>query len=302
MTIDQLITLVINLAICLFFVVPVRFALARHLGVDAKHELDTKDNFAFGVSIAGGVLGLIFMLTGVQSGDPLPTHLDEIISLVMYGALGSMLLVAGVLIQDKLVVREVNLAEQIRAGNMSAAIVVATNMAVVGLVAKNSLTWVDSEGVVGLIPVLAVFVISQLVLAAVALLRMAVYRVRNVNNTEGDAGDVVPVSWQGAIAGGNVAIALRYAGQLIATGIAIATTSLLVDAEDLNLLASIAYWAAYAFGLAVVIWLAYRLFLPLVLFKVDVVEEVDRQQNIGVAAVEAALFISLAFMVLAYLV
>jgi len=38
------------------------------------------------------------------------------------------------------------------------------------------------------------------------------------------------------------------------------------------------------------------------LYKVDVVQEVDQQQNIGVAAVEAALFISLAFMVLAYLV
>ncbi len=298
MTIDQIITLVINIGICLLFVVPVRFALAKHLGVDAKHELDTKDNFAFGVSIAGGVLGLIFMLTGVQSGDALETHFDEIVSLLMYGALGSALLVAGVLIQDKLVIRDVNLAEQIRAGNMSAAIVVATNMAIIGLAAKKSLTWVDSDGVAGLLPVIAVFVISQIVLAAVALLRMAVYRSRNKNNGDNGVAD----TWQGAVAAGNVAIALRYAGQLIATGIAIATTSFLVNAEALYLYAAIGYWAAYAFGLAVVIWIGYRLFLPLVLFKVNVVEEVDQQQNIGVAAVEAALFISLAFMVLAYLV
>lgn len=300
MTIDQIITLIINVAVCLLFVIPVRFALAKHLGVDAKHELDTKDNFAFGVSIAGGVLGLIFMLTGVQSGEALPSYVSEIVSLLMYGALGSVLLILGVLIQDKIVIREISLAQEIRAGNMSAAIIVAANMAVVGLVAKKTLTWVDSEGIVGLLPVVAVFVVSQLVLAAVALLRMTIYRARNKNNSAN--GVSAPETWQGAIQAGNVAIALRYAGQLIATGIAITTTSFLVEAAELNLIWSTVYWLAYAFGLATIIWVAYRLFLPLVLFKVNVVEEVDHQQNVGVAAVEAALFISLAFMTLAYLV
>ncbi len=300
MNIDQIITLLINIVVCLLFVVPVRFALAKHLGVDAKHELDSKDNFAFGVSIAGGVLGLIFMLTGVQSGDPLPSHVTEIISLLMYGFLGSLLLIAGVLIQDKLVIRDVELATEIKNGNMSAAIIVAANMAVVGLVAKKTLSCVDSEHLDGLIPVIAVFVISQVVLAAVAGLRMGVYRSRNrQNSTNGiDAAE----TWQGAIKAGNVAIALRYAGQLIATGIAITITSALVDSESMGLYESVGYWAFYAFGLAGVIWGAYRLFLPLVLYKVNVVEEVDHQANVGVAAVEAALMISLAFMVLAYLV
>lgn len=300
MTIDQLIILAINIAISLLFVVPVRFVLAKHVGVDAKQELDAKDNFAFGVCIAGGVLGLIFMLTGVQSGEPLANHFDEIVSLLMYGTLGSLLLIVGVLVQDKIVMRNVNLAEEIRAGNMSAAVIVATNMAVIGLVAKKSLTWVDSETFAGLLPVVAVFLVSQVVLAAVALLRMAVYRARNKGNSSN--GIDTPSSWQAAVQSGNVAIALRYAGQLIATGIAIAATSFIIDGEVVYLLASLAYWAIYSFGLALVIWVAYRLFLPLVLFKVNVVEEVDQQRNIGVASIEAALFISLAFMVLAYVV
>lgn len=300
MNIDQIITLIINIAISLLFVVPVRFVLAKHLGVDAKHELDSKDNFAFGVSIAGGVLGLIFMLTGVQSGDALNNHFAEAVSLLMYGALGSLLLVAGVMIQDKIVIRDVNLADEIRLGNMSAAIIVAANMAVVGLVAKKTLSWVDSEHLDGLVPVIAVFVVSQLVLAAVACLRMAVYSSRNRKNSSN--GIEAPETWQGAIKAGNVAIAIRYAGQLIATGIAITITSALVDSESLGLFQSVGFWALYSFGLAGIIWGAYRLFLPLVLFKVNVVEEVDHQSNVGVAAVEAALLIALAFMVLAYLV
>ncbi|MGH1543088.1 MAG: DUF350 domain-containing protein [Arenicella sp.] len=300
MEINQLITLVINVFVCLLFVVPVRYVLAKHIGVDAKQELDNKDNVAFGVSIAGGVIGLVFMLTGVMSGEPLESYGKEFASLLMYGILGSILLIIGVLIQDKIVIRDVNLAQEIKNGNISAAIIVAANMAMVGLVAKKTLTWVDSDGVAGLVPVLAVFIVSQILLAAIAVLRMNVYKMRNKDNV--DKGINAATSWQGAIRDGNVAIAVRYAGQLIATGIAIAATSLLVDGEDLTLLSSIINWAAYSFGLALIIWLAYRLFLPLVLHKVNVVEEVDHQQNVGVAAVESALFISLAFMVLAYVV
>lgn len=300
MEMNQLITLAINVAVCLLFVIPVRYVLAKHIGVDAKHELDSKDNSAFGVSIAGGVIGLVFMLTGVMSGDPLSSYLDEFFSLLMYGLLGSLLLVAGVLIQDKIVIRDVNLSQEIKNGNLSAAIIVAINMAMVGLIAKKTLTWVDSEGIAGLIPVLAVFIVSQVLLAGVAYLRMTVYRVRNKHNRQKgiDAAD----TWQGAISNGNIAIALRYAGQLMGTGIAIAATSLLVDGEELSLLSSLFTWAAYSFGLSLIIWLAYRALLPLMLFNVDIVEEVDQQQNVGVAAIEAALFIALAFMVSAYVV
>jgi len=300
MDMNQLITLLINVVVCLAFVIPVRYVLAKHLGVDAKHELDTKDNFAFGVSIAGGVVGLAFMLTGVMSGESLDSFLNEIISLLMYGVLGSILLILGVLIQDKIVIRDVTLSEEIRNGNLSAAIIVAVNMATVGLVAKKTLTWVDSEGAAGLLPVISVFIASQVVLALIAFLRMAVYKSRNKSNSSN--GIDAPESWSGAIKAGNVAIALRYAGQLLATGVAIMAASLLVDGEDLSLINSVMYWFGYSIGISLVIWLAYRVSLLLVLFKVDVVQEVDHQQNVGVAAIEFALFVSLAFMVLAYLI
>jgi len=284
----------------LAFVIPVRFVLAKHIGVDAKKELDSKDNFAFGVSIAGGVIGLVFMLTGVMSGDPLDSYLNEFISLLMYGVLGSVLLVFGVLIQDKIVIRGVNLAQEIRSGNLSAAIIVAINMATVGLVAKKTLTWVDSDGVAGLLPVLAVFIVSQILLALVAVLRMSVYQSRNKDNASNNID--AAASWVDAVKQGNIAIAIRYAGQLLATGIAISATSLLVDGEDLTLISSIIHWVLYSTGMAVIIWVAYRAFLPVVLYKVNVVEEVDHQRNVGVAAVEFALFVSFAFMVSAYIV
>jgi uncharacterized membrane protein YjfL (UPF0719 family) len=208
-------------------------------------------------------------------------------------------MIAGVLIQDKLVIRGVSLAKEIRSGNMAAAIVVATNMAIVGLIAKKTITWIDSDGLDGIVPVLVVFAVSQLVLAMVVIIRSVIYSMRNAKNSE--KGIDAASTWQQAIESGNTAIAIRYAGQLLATGIVVSATSMVIDGADLTLAAIALSWLGTALGLTILVWLGYRIFLPIVLFKVNVVEEVDHQNNIGVAAVEAALFVGLAFMATAYI-
>lgn len=299
MELNQFYTLGTNILIILAFVLPVRFILAKYLGVNAKSELDKTDNAAFGVAIAGGALGLILMLTGVMSGESMAVISEEIMSLIVYGILGYVMMIAGVLIQDKCVIRGISLAQEIRNGNMAAAIVVATNMTIVGLVAKKTITWVDSDGLDGIVPILVVFAVSQLVLAVVVIIRSVIYSMRNSKNSE--KGVSVANTWQQAIKSGNTAIAIRYAGQLIATGIVISATSIAIDGETSTLAAIALSWLATALGLTILVWIGYRIFLPLVLFKVNVVEEVDHQNNIGVAAVEASLFIGLAFMATAYI-
>ncbi|MFQ3243915.1 MAG: hypothetical protein ACJAYF_001881 [Arenicella sp.] len=299
MELNQFYTLAVNILIIIAFVLPVRFILAKYLGVDAKQELDKTDNAAFGVSIAGGALGLILMLTGVMSGESMAVISEEIMSLIVYGILGYAMMIAGVLIQDKLVIRGVSLAKEIRSGNMAAAIVVATNMAIVGLIAKKTITWIDSDGLDGIVPVLVVFAVSQLVLAMVVIIRSVIYSMRNAKNSE--KGIDAASTWQQAIESGNTAIAIRYAGQLLATGIVVSATSMVIDGADLTLAAIALSWLGTALGLTILVWLGYRIFLPIVLFKVNVVEEVDHQNNIGVAAVEAALFVGLAFMATAYI-
>ena len=299
MELSQFYTLAVNILVIIAFVLPVRFMLAKYLAVDAKSELDKTDNAAFGVAIAGGTLGLILMLTGVMSGEPMAVISEEVMSLVVYGALGYAMMIVGVLVQDKIVIRGISLAQEIRNGNMAAAIVVASNMAIVGLIAKKTITWVDSDGLDGIVPILVVFAVSQLVLAVVVVIRSTVYSMRNAKNSDKDLG--APSSWQQAIKSGNTAIALRYAGQLIATGIVISATSIFIDGEALTFGAIALSWLGMALGLTLLVWVGYRIFLPLILFKVKVVEEVDHQNNLGVAAVEAALFVGLAFMATAYI-
>ena len=127
---------------------------------------------------------------------------------------------------------------------------------------------------------------------------MAVYSSRNAKNYE--KGITAPKTWQGALVSGNTAVALRYVGQLVATGIVVSATSLVVDG-DAHLAAIALRWSATALTLTLAIWIGYRLFLPLVLFRVNVAEEVDHQRNLGVAAVEAAFLIGLALMASSYI-
>ncbi|NQY51879.1 MAG: DUF350 domain-containing protein [Piscirickettsiaceae bacterium] len=298
-SLDIFYTFAITILIVMSFVVPIRFMLAKHLGVDAKSELDKTNNAAFGVAIGGGVLGFILMLTGVMSGDQMAVISEEIMSLIVYGLLGSVLMIFGVLIQDKLVIRDISLSKEIGRGNMAAAFVVAANMAVVGLIAKKTITWIDSDGLDGILSIITVFALSQFILALVAFIRMAVYSMRNSKNNEKKIS--AAETWQGALSAGNTAVALRYVGQLVATGIVISVTSVVVDV-DASLEAIAIRWGATSIFLTLTVWMGYRLFLPLILFRIDIVREVDHRGNLGVATIEAALLIGLAFMVSAYIV
>lgn len=292
-------TVIVTTVIVMFFVIPIRFVLARYLGVDAKSELDKTNNAAFGVYIGGGVLGFILMLTGVMSGDRMAVISEEIMSLAVYGLFGSILMIFGVLIQDRLIIRDISLSEEIGKGNMAAAFVVAANMTIVGLIAKKTITWINSDGFDGMLSIITVFALSQVILAFVALIRMAVYSMRNSKNNEKNIS--VAETWQGALSAGNTAVALRYVGQLVATGIVISVTSVVVDV-DASLEVIAIRWSTTSIFLTLAVWMGYRLFLPLILFKIDIVQEVDHRGNLGVATIEAALLIGLAFVVSAYIV
>ncbi len=291
--------LLIDVVVSVVLIVMLRFLLAAIIGVHAKDELDKSDNVAFGVALSGSVLGMLLMVSGVMSGDPLSSMMQEMSSMCLYGILGSGLLLFGVFIQDKLVMRSVSLLDAIKKENVAAGVLVAANMIAIGLIAKGTLTWTDSEGVDGLLNVIIIFVISQILLALVAFLRMSVYRIRNQKLTSDNSS--ISGNWQGAIEAGNTAVAIRYAGQVIATAIAITTTSLLVEDPGGSAFSIVIPWFAIGFAFTLLIWLFYRLLIKLVLFKINIVEEVDHQSNIGVASIEAALFLGIALVIFSYM-
>lgn len=291
MLIWQIAVVVIDLVLVIAALLGFRYGISFLIGVHAKDELDKRDNFAFGIAVAGGILALMLIMSGAISGVSQASLLNEAINVTMYAVVGIILLKIGFLIQDKLLLRGFSIANEVKAGNISAALVAAVNLVAVGVIIRGAITWVEAEGIRGIVPVLLVFVASQAVLAAVTFFRFRVYARRNNGAT-----------WESAIQGNNVAIAVRFAGQILATSLAVSSVGYVVDYSS-TLAIELAYtWFGLSLAAMCIVWIIYRAVLPILLSKVNTAEEVDKQQNVGVAAVEASIFVGVAALIMGFVV
>lgn len=279
----------INMALAIAALLALRFGMAALVGVHVKDELDQKDNVAFGLTIAGGCLSLLLIMAGAITGDSKATLLFEALSVLAYGALGLLLLKIGLLILDNIVLRDLSVKEQIKSGNISLGIVVAAKLVSIGIIIRGAITWSEDDSIYVLAPIFIVFFVSQIALAVVTIIRSKVYASRHNG-----------ASWQQALVQGNPALAMRYAGQLLGTALTLSAIGNLVTYSSSFLLETALYWAAYSLGALIIIWASYRLILPILLTGINIVEEVDEQQNMGVAAIEASIFIGISALLLGF--
>jgi len=260
-----------------------RYSMAALVGVHVKDELDQKDNHAFGLTIGGSVLALMLIMSGAIGGEAAGDLGLEILNIAAYTIAGVVFLKLSLLILDKLVLSDINLISEIKSGNAAASLVVTANMIATGIIVYSAINWSETDGIEGLIPVALVFVASQLPLAFVGYLRKAVYANRNMGK-----------SWSANIGNKNSALAVRYVGHLIATALVVSAAGSMVVFTPTLLGSMFLTYILMSFGGAILLWLLFRLALPIVLSGINVSEEVDEQQNMGVAAIEAALLIGMA--------
>jgi uncharacterized membrane protein YjfL (UPF0719 family) len=273
--------LLIDLAVAVVMIACLRFITALVANVSSTEELASRDNFAFGIAIAGGTLAMAIMLTGAMSGEPGNTLLQELVSVVSYGVLGLILIRAGRFVQDKLVLRGIEIQTEIKAGNLSAAMVDVANTVAIGLVLRAVMLWVESDTLDGLLVVLASFVIAQLVLAIVTRYRLIVYSRRH----EG-------ASLQDAFQSGNVALAVRFLGHIVGVALALTAASGIIEYDRDNLVTALLAWTAITLLFSILVSVLSIIARNIILIGVDVVDEVDKQRNVGVAAIEAAIYVS----------
>ncbi len=274
--------ILINLVIAVGLLSGLRFVTGLVANVDSAEELATRDNYAFGIAMAAGIVALALMLTGAVSGEVGDTYLSEIVSVLSYGVLGVILIKVGRLIQDKFVLTGIRIQEQIKSGNLAAALVDAGNTLATGLVLRAVMLWVESDTLNGLLVVLAAFVITQLLMALVSKYRVVVYARRH----DGE-------SLQSVLEAGKVALAIRFLGHIIGVALAITAASGVVAYQTENLLMALLVWALVALVFSILVSLIASIARNVVLYGIDVVEEVDNQNNVGVAAIEASISISI---------
>ena len=273
--------LFIDLVIAVAMIAALRFLSGVVANVSSTEELATRDNFAYGIAMAGGILSLALMLTGAVSGQPGSTYLNEIISVLAYGILGLLLIKVGRWMQDKIVLRGIELQDQIRAGNLAAALVDAANTIATGLMLRAVMLWVETDALGGLLLVLTAFVSVQILLAIVASYRGWVYSRRHDRS-----------SLQLALNDGQIALAIRFFGHVIGVALAVTAASGIVAYFTEDIALALLRWVGVALILTIFLSLIASLARKIVLLGVDVVEEVDNQNNVGVAAIEAAIAIA----------
>ena len=224
--------LLIDLSIAVVMISGLRFLTGMVANVDSAEELASRDNAAFGIAMAAGTVSLALMLTGAVSGELGASYLEEIVSVGSYGLLGLVLIKVGRLIQDKVLLRGIEIQSQIKSGNVAAALVDAANTIAIGLILRAVMLWVESETLSGLLVVLAAFVITQLLLALVTSYRIQVFARRNNGN-----------SLQQAFAEGHVALSVRFMGHLIGVALALTAASGVVAYAEQTLWIALMTWA-----------------------------------------------------------
>jgi len=274
----------IDLIIAIIAISTIRHLQGLFAGVNTTEELAKKDNFAFGISIAGGALAVSLILFAAVSGDASVNLLDEAGNVAIYALAGILFLKIGSVINDAFIFHKLSLKDKIADKNISAGVVQAANMVALGIIIHSAMNWETYGGYSGLIPVTLVFLASQVILLIVTRLRSAIYKKRH----EGKL-------LQNALSEDNVALAIRYSGHILGTALALSAASGMVVFLPNEITRSILSWFAVAVIITILLAPLATIARMVVLSGINIVDEIDNQQNVGVAYIEAAIYVAFGF-------
>jgi hypothetical protein len=285
---ELLVYLAIDVTIAIVLLGAMRFLLGLTSQVNSTEELAQKDNFAFGVSVAGSVFALGIVLTGAITGENAPSYLMEIIGMLAYGTYGLILIKVGRVIQDKVALQHLNKTELIKEQNLTIGIIDAAGAIATAIIIRAVLLWVDGLDVATFVAITSGFFVAQAVLVLVT-------RIRERNYAKNNQEDCL----QEALSEGQLALAIRYSGQVISTALAVTAASHFLVYSPETLVMNLVGWLVFGIIMTVLVSLLTYLAKRIVLWGINLVEEVDQQHNIGVASIEMATSIAIALILTA---
>lgn len=280
---QTLVMLALGFVIVFAVLLSVRMLYGAAVGVDTTKELAGKDNFAFGIGLAGMTLGIAIMLTGVAEGGYASSIGEEVSVLVVYAVLGLALMWLTRLIFDRVSIPAFSVKQEIRNGNVAIATVEAGNVLATAVMVRAVIQWSDGALTAALIAVVAGYVVSQVILTLTTYYRVRLFAARNPGRR-----------FQNVVQEGNVALALRFAGFQMGVALAVAAAARVVEYDPAgDPITQALIWGAGSAILAVILVVLSLLAERFVLRRIDVSEEVDRQSNIGVALTEVAVYVAI---------
>jgi uncharacterized membrane protein YjfL (UPF0719 family) len=279
---DLLVYLLIDVVIAILLLSTMRYVMGVMGKVDTTQELAKRDNFAYGISMAGSVLAMGIVLTGAITGESANNYLNEIIGMLVYGMAGLLLIKAGRWVHDKFSLNQFNKAQLILERNTAVAITDASSAIATAIIVRAVLIWVEGFYIETFTAILAGWIISQIILVLVSRIREKRYNRSNV------------AGFQQALVQGNVALAVRYSGHLIGTAIAVTAASHFVFFDPEFLVSGLLTWFGLSLTMMILLKILAYLAKRMVLMGIKRDVEIDQQHNVGVAAIEFAINVSIA--------
>jgi len=280
--------LALDIVIAITLLGAMRFISGLSAKVNTTQELAERDNFAFGISLAGSIFALGIVLTGAITGEAAASLVDEAIGMLAYGITGLILIKIGRFIHDKLALNKLNKSALIKEQNLSVGIVDAAGAIATAIVIRAVLLWVDGLDVNTFIAIISGFLISQAMLVIVTRIRERAF----AKNNQGKC-------LQTAFSEGQQALAIRYSGQLISTALAVTAASHFFDYSPETLSANLIGWLIFGIVMTFLVSILTAIAKRIVLWGINLVEEVDEQHNIGVASIEMTTSIAIALILTA---
>ena len=280
--------LALDIVIAIILLGTMRFVSGISAKVNTTEELSKNDNFAFGISLAGSILALGIVLTGAIEGEAAQSLTMEAIGMLSYGLFGLLLIKIGRIIHDRFALNKLDKTALINDKNITVGIVDAAGAIATAIVVRAVLLWVDGLDAATFIAIASGFLVSQLMLVMVTRIRERAYAKNNQNDC-----------LQEAFTNGQQALAIRYAGQLISTALAVTAASYFFVYNPETLVVNLLGWLLFGLIMTVLVAILTNIAKRIVLWGVNLVEEVDQQHNIGVASIEMATSISIALILMA---
>jgi uncharacterized membrane protein YjfL (UPF0719 family) len=275
-----------NLAVVVAVFVSLKLFSAAIIHVNPTKELSVRDNPAFGISLAGAMLGIAIMLGGAVYGDPDEKGLPSFVEVAGLGALGIILMMVTRFVLSKVVLTKITLREEILAGNKAVAIADAGNVIAAAIIIYVVMIWVPDYSVEALIALIGGYAISQIFLSMMTVVRIRIFGKVN----QGDC-------LQSQLKSGNIAMGLKFAGQKIGTALAMSTAAHIVVYEELSVGPILIAWMI-ASVVVVIVWeILCQIAQRIILVNVDLNHEIINDKNIAIGAMQAAIFISIGLLI-----
>ena len=253
-------------------------------GIDVTEEMAGKNNHAVGISLAGATAGIGIMLSGVVTGTFSSTLGAEALSMVVYAAVGLVLMWLTRLIFDKVSLPSFSVKDEIARGNNAVAIVDAGNMVATAVMVRAVMNWSEGALSSGLMAVAVGYVATQIILTLTTVYRIKLFRMRN---REG-------AGFQDVVRAGNMAVAMRFVGFQVGVALAVtAASGVAVFQAGGDPIVQGLTWGGVSIVMAVILAMLALIAERSVLARINVAEEVDRQQNIGVALMEVGVYVAI---------